>query len=76
MLEYQNLDIRNIVTPINTEELEYLLKKYEYDKHKTQFLIQGFKEGFDIGYQGPVNRRSRSRNLPLSIGSPYSCGIR
>ena len=56
VLEFENFNIQNIVMPINTVEFENLLKKHKYDKNKTQFLIQGFKEGFDIVYQGPAAR--------------------
>ena len=70
VLEFKNYDLDAIVTPINTERLKELLDKFKYDKHKTEFLVDGFTNGFDIGYSGPIKRRSRSKNLPFSIGSP------
>ena len=33
---------------------------------KTEYLVKGFRDGFDIGYRGVENRRDFSDNLPLS----------
>ena len=49
---FENLDLDNIVTPVNTIEFEKLLKETNYDKEKSEFLIKGFKEGFHLGYEG------------------------
>ena len=35
---------------MDTEALENLLVNTEYDAEKTAYLINGFREGFDIGY--------------------------
>ena len=32
-------------------------------------MEKGFSEGFDIGYRGPTNRQSNSKNIPLKVGS-------
>ena len=69
ILEYQNFNITDIVTPVKVRELESLLKKTGYDKEKTHFLVQGFSKGFDIGYRGPKNRQDEAKNLPLRVGS-------
>ena len=42
-----------------------MLKQSNYDKGKTEFLIQGFTHGFRIGYNGSTNCRDMSKNLPL-----------
>ena len=69
-LEYfVNLDINNIVTPINVEEYEKLLLEHNYPKEQRQFLLNGFTKGFDIGYQGPKIRSSKSENIPFTIGN-------
>ena len=47
-----------------------LLKDTEYNAVETDFLTKGFTEGFDIGYAGPKERRSQSKNLPFSVGTP------
>ena len=39
-----------------------------YDKEKTKLLVDGFKEGFDIGYRGPMKRQDSSNNLPFRNG--------
>ena len=43
-----------------------------YDRQKMDFLIDGFSNGFDLGYRGPQNRQDTSANLPFSegIGNP------
>ena len=46
-----------------------MLNEANYDKKKTEYLVQGFSEGFEIGYDGPTNRRDLAKNLPLSIGT-------
>ena len=33
-----------------------------------EFLVDGFRNGFDIGYQGLTNRTSQSRNIPFTPG--------
>ena len=44
------------VTPINANKLEYLLQYTKYDKVATQFLINGFRNGFKIGhYEKPAS---------------------
>ena len=59
-----------MVTPVNADHLEELLNKYRYDRKETEFLIDGFKNGFDIGYRGPIKGiRRLSPNLKIRIGS-------
>ena len=65
----QNLNLDNIVTLIRIQRLEEMLCAAGYDPKKIEFLKKGFTEGFDIGYKGPINRQSRSNNIPLKIGS-------
>ena len=59
----------NIITPVNTENLHRWLIRSDYDKQETKFLIEGFTHGFELGYEGPHNRISTARNLPLSVGT-------
>ena len=59
----------NIVTPINVPRLQALLHTSKYDVEKARKLVQGFQQGFDIGYQGPLIRKNTARNLPLNIGT-------
>ena len=49
--------------------LNRLLKKTKYDPVKTEFLIRGFSEGFEIGYCGNENVKMTSPNLKLHVGT-------
>ena len=49
--------------------LSNLLPKTGYSSQKTSFLEKGFTEGFDIGYQGPQKRQSKSDNIPFTVGN-------
>ena len=40
-----NFDLENIVTPIDVNKLEALLKETNYDKTETAFLVEGFRHG-------------------------------
>ena len=68
---FSNLDLENIVTPLNVKLFEELLIESDYDIEERQFLVKGFSEGFDIGYTGPKARQSRSRNIPFTVGDKY-----
>ena len=54
-----------MVTPVNIEELAKLLKLLKYPGDKSSFLVDGFTNGFDIGYEGPQVRQSVSENIPF-----------
>ena len=45
------------------------MKLSNYNEKEIEFLRKGFTTGFDIGYEGPINRQSVSENIPLKIGS-------
>ena len=64
-----NYDLTNVVTPINVEKLKILLMDSKYNRTETEFLVQGFKNGFDLGYEGPIFRQSKSNNLPFHISN-------
>ena len=63
-----NFNLEEIITPMNPDLLEYYLHISDYDEDETQFLVDGFCNGFDIGYEGPINRRDESRNIPFQVG--------
>ena len=69
VLYYENYDLQNVITPIDWEKLEHLLTESNYDRKKTEFLVQGFKHGFSIGYQGDKNVRQCAPNLVLCVGT-------
>ena len=62
---YENFDLHEVVTPVKHAILEELLVQYNYPQDKTNFLVQGFKSGFSIKYNGPKNVTRLSNNLHL-----------
>ena len=67
--EYVNYDLTNVQTPVKVDRLQSMLRQAEYDTQDADFLVQGFREGFDLGYEGPIFHRDTSRNLPLTVGN-------
>ena len=64
-----NFDLENIITPVNPEVFERMLIETNYDESETRFVINGFKKGFDLHYEGPTKRCSESRNIPFTVGN-------
>ena len=56
----------NICTPVNIDNLEFANHP---NKTLTEFLINGFRFGFDIGYRGPLTPGS-TRNLLSAHSNP------
>ena len=69
LIYHQNFNLEDIVTPINVQKFEAMLIQSEFPKDKTAFLVDGFTDGFDIGYNGLQDRQDQSNNLPFSIGN-------
>ena len=67
---YECLDYDDIVTPIDVATLKQLLLDTKFDPDKTSKLIDGFENGFDIGYRGSESRRCVANNLPFIVGTP------
>ena len=67
-IQDSNYNLSDIKTPVKVEVLEKLLIQSSYDKEESQFLLQGFRNGFDLGYEGPMNRMDTSNNLPFHVG--------
>ena len=63
MPSFENFDLESLVTPLNVNKFVELLQKSSYNEEESRFLIQGFTEGFGIGYQGPQERQSESDNI-------------
>ena len=53
MLYYENFNLTDVITPVNASKLEQLLIDSKYDSNETTFLVNGFKNGFPLGYAGP-----------------------
>ena len=65
---HTNYDLINLVTPVNVHIFEALLRQSAYDPVESDFIISGFRDGFDLGYRGPEKVRYKSRNLPFEPG--------
>ena len=65
------MNLTDIVTPVRVNILSKLYNETHYDNEKARHLIQGFTNGFSIGYEGPENIRQYSPNLKLTVGSKY-----
>ena len=66
---YETFDLCNIHMPVDYKKLEQLLVETNYDQVETEFLVDGFGSGFDVGYNGPLVCQSRAKNLPFTIGN-------
>ena len=69
VLYYENFNLTELVTPVNVERYRQLLIQSNYDADETKFLLDGFTNGFNIYYQGPMKRQSRAKNIPFTIGN-------
>ena len=69
VLYYEKFNLDTIETPVKVEELDRLLKLSKYDQEKSNYLVQGFKHGFDIGYRGEENVQLTSPNLKFVVGN-------
>ena len=63
----ENFNLHDICTSIDVSAFADLLKKSQYDHSKTEFLIRGFKHGFDLEYKGPLDRQDKSQNIPFHV---------
>ena len=68
-MQHVNHNTSQIFTPVNADELERLLIISSYDRDKTQFLVNGFKQGFDIGYRNDKKVKLTALNLKFTIGN-------
>ena len=69
VLYYENYDLENVITPVQVDLLEELLIRSRYDKNETEFLVNGFRNGFSIGYAREDKVQLTSKNLKLKIGN-------
>ena len=64
-----NLDLDNIITPVNVNKFEELLREASYNENETDYLINGFRNGFSLEYQGSRDTVQTAPNLKLRVGS-------
>ena len=67
--EATNFNLTDIVTPVNADALDCLLTEANYDVSKRKFLVDGFKNGFPIGYEGEEDVKQTAPNLKLNVGN-------
>ena len=58
----------NIVTPVKAEILEERLTAANYRQGKKDFVVRGFKEGFELQFEGNRRVRRTSNNLKIQPG--------
>ena len=55
---------------MDVNKLERLLRETNYDEKKTAFLVDRFKNGFSLEYEGPQDVKITSPNLKIhGVGS-------
>ena len=64
----ENYDTSSIVMPVRTDVLDRLLKEANYNSKKREYLVQGFQNGFLIGYKGKTRVRQTAPNLKFNVG--------
>ena len=69
VMDFENFDLKNIVTPVKVDIYEQLLKDSGYDEAKTKYLVKGFRKGFSLCYKGPKKIKKKCPNLKLTVGS-------
>ena len=66
VLWHENFDLENIVSPVDYNKLEQMLRESGYNNDKTMYLVEGFKNGFSIGYSGSELVKRTAPNLKIS----------
>lgn len=57
-------------TPIDADVLESKLKEAKYDPKATEYLVSGFRHGFDLGLDKPVSDLVRAREVARTKRRP------
>ena len=59
---HTNYNLTTIYTPVDADQLERLLQLTDYDPVEIEYLVQGFRMGFNFHYEGPTDRKDMSVN--------------
>ena len=71
ILYYENFDLDNMITPVNYRKFRDLMIESGYDKTNPEdfdFVVDGFKNGFSLGYHSLDKVKITSPNLKFTIG--------
>ena len=71
---YQNENIKDIITPVDAQKLEDILRDsgfHEHDPEKFQLIINGFKHGFSLEFEGNCKVKQKSPNLKFTVGDKW-----
>ena len=58
-----------VVTPVNVDIYHDILVQVGYDYKETQFLVNSFRNGFPLEYEGQKQIKMKAPNLKLSVGT-------
>ena len=73
---FENLDIHDIVTLVKVDELAKLLKLSAYQEMESYFLVKGFSEGLDLGYEFSTDQQAYSKNLQFTEGDKFQLWLK
>ena len=68
VLYHENFNLTDVVTPVNVSKFKNLLEETRYNPEEIEFLVDGFTNGFSIGYEGPEDVQLTAPNLKLTVG--------
>ena len=68
---HENFDLQNIITPVNVKKLKQILQEVNYCPDKSEYLIDGFTNGFSLEFQSNREVRQTAPNLKFRIGDKY-----
>ena len=72
---FENFNLEEIVTPVKVNKFEQILRESSYDKFDTenfQFLVNGFKYGFPLGFEGDhKDMKQRAPNIRFTVGNKF-----
>ncbi len=63
-----NFDLCRTQSPVEPQKFHQFLRGYP--EAEREFLVQGFTQGFKLGFQGPRNRVVETENLPFCVTYP------
>ena len=66
---FENFDLDKVVTPVDVDAFEKLLIESRYDEAETEYLVQGFRNGFSLEYEDERNVVKEAPNLKLRVGN-------